>query len=59
MSAILKSLRENQFDLSEKEALAKEEQLGWTIFGTKDSKEGMKAFKEKRKANFIGLNFSM
>jgi enoyl-CoA hydratase len=54
VQAILKSLRENQFDLSEKEALAKEEQLGWIIFGTKDSKEGMKAFKEKRKANFIG-----
>ena len=40
--------------MSEKEALAKEEELGWTIFATKDSKEGMKAFKEKRKPNFIG-----
>ncbi len=54
VQAILKSLRENQFDMSEKEALAKEEELGWTIFATKDSKEGMKAFKEKRKPNFIG-----
>ncbi len=54
VQAILKSLREYQFDLSEKEALAKEEELGWTIFATKDSKEGMKAFKEKRKPNFIG-----
>jgi enoyl-CoA hydratase len=54
VQAILKSLREYQQDLSEKEALALEEQLGWTIFGTKDSKEGMKAFKEKRKPNFIG-----
>jgi enoyl-CoA hydratase len=54
VQAILKSLRENQFDLSEKEALEKEEQLGWTIFATKDSKEGMKAFKEKRKPVFTG-----
>lgn len=54
VQAILKSLRENQHNLSEKEALENEEKLGWTIFGTKDSKEGMKAFKEKRKPNFIG-----
>lgn len=54
VQAILKSLRQNQQDMSEKEALAAEEQLGWAIFGTKDSKEGMRAFKEKRKPNFIG-----
>lgn len=54
VQAILRSLRENQHNLSEADALAKEEQLGWAIFGTKDSKEGMKAFKEKRKPNFIG-----
>lgn len=54
VQAILKSLRENQFDLSEKEALKKEEELGWAIFATKDSREGMKAFKEKRKPVFIG-----
>jgi enoyl-CoA hydratase len=54
VQAILKSLRVNQQDMPEKEALAAEEQLGWAIFGTKDSKEGMRAFKEKRKPNFIG-----
>jgi enoyl-CoA hydratase len=54
VQAILKSLRQHQHDMSEKEALAAEEQLGWAIFATKDSKEGMKAFKEKRKPNFIG-----
>ncbi len=54
VQAILKSLRENQFDLSEKEALANEEQLGWTVFASADAKEGMKAFKEKRKPVYQG-----
>ena len=54
VQAILKSLREHQGDMPEKEALEKEEALGWTIFSTKDSKEGMAAFKEKRKPVFIG-----
>lgn len=54
IQAITRSLRENQFDLSETEALANDEQLGWAVFASKDSKEGMKAFKEKRKPNFIG-----
>ena len=54
VQAILKSLRENQFNLSEAEALKKEEELGWAIFATKDSREGMKAFKEKRKPVFTG-----
>lgn len=54
VQTILKSLRQNQFDLDEMEALKKEEEMGWAVFATKDSKEGMKAFKEKRKPNFIG-----
>jgi enoyl-CoA hydratase len=54
VQAILKSLRHNQQDMPEKDALAAEEQLGWAIFGTKDSKEGMRAFKEKRKPVFLG-----
>jgi enoyl-CoA hydratase len=54
VQAILRSLRENQHHLPETEALANEEQLGWPIFASKDSKEGMKAFKEKRKPNFTG-----
>lgn len=54
VQAILKSLRENQHHMSEKEALAAEEQLGWPVFASKDAKEGMKAFKEKRKPVFTG-----
>jgi enoyl-CoA hydratase len=54
VQAILKSLRENDESLSEVEALKNEEELGWGIFATKDSREGMKAFKEKRKPNYIG-----
>ncbi len=54
IQAITKSLRENQFDKSEADALADELKIGEPIFATKDSKEGMRAFKEKRKAIFTG-----
>lgn len=54
IKAITKSLRENQHNLSEQEALDNELKIGEPIFGTKDAKEGMKAFKEKRPANFTG-----
>lgn len=54
VQAILKSLRENEECLPEIEALKREEELGWPVFATKDAKEGMRAFKEKRKPVFIG-----
>lgn len=54
VQAITRSLRENQQDMPEREALQKEEEIGYPIFVTKDAREGMKAFKEKRKANFVG-----
>lgn len=54
VQAILTSLRDNQFNLSEQDALAAEEQLGWPVFASKDAKEGMKAFKEKRIPEFRG-----
>lgn len=54
IKAITKSLRENQQDLPEREALDNELKIGEPIFQTKDAKEGMRAFKEKREANFIG-----
>ena len=51
--AITRSLRELQF-LPEEEAMPKQDEIGWPIFMTEDSKEGMKAFKEKRKAIYKG-----
>ena len=35
-------------------ALAHELTLGWPIFATEDAKEGARAFKDKRPANFQG-----
>jgi enoyl-CoA hydratase len=52
--AITRALREIQFEVPEPEAMNKQDELGWPIFATQDSKEGMKAFKEKRKAVFKG-----
>lgn len=52
--AITQSLRENGHWLSEKDALANEESIGWNILATNDAKEGMRAFAEKRDPVFTG-----
>ncbi len=52
--AITRSLRELQEFLPEDEAMAKQDELGWPVFASADSKEGMKAFKEKRKPVYTG-----
>jgi len=54
IKAITRSLREHQEALMEDDAMARSDEIGWPVLATKDAKEGMKAFKEKRKANFIG-----
>jgi enoyl-CoA hydratase len=53
VQAIKRSVQETE-GLPEKEALAKELEIGWPIFKTEDAKEGPKAFAEKRKAEFKG-----
>lgn len=51
VEAILRTLHETD-GMTEAEALAHEFEYGWAIFSTEDSKEGPKAFAEKRKPNF-------
>lgn len=53
VQAIKRSVMETE-GLSEKEALAKELEIGWPILSTEDAKEGPRAFVEKRKPDFKG-----
>jgi enoyl-CoA hydratase len=53
VQAIKKSVLETE-GLPEKEALAKELEIGWPILATEDAKEGPRAFAEKRKPNWKG-----
>jgi enoyl-CoA hydratase len=54
LKAITKSLRDLQTDVSEPEAMLKSDELAGPVFASTDAKEGMRAFKEKRKAVFTG-----
>ena len=53
VQAIKRSVMETE-GLPEKEALAKELEIGWPILSTEDAKEGPRAFAEKRKPEFKG-----
>ncbi len=48
--AITRTLRELDEAVPEAQALAKQDEIGWAVFASEDAKEGMRAFKEKRKA---------
>lgn len=47
---ITRTLREIDESVPEAEALKRNDEIGWPVFATEDAKEGMTAFKEKRKA---------
>ena len=49
LKALTRTLREIDESVPEAESLRKQDEIGWPVFATEDSKEGMKAFKEKRK----------
>jgi enoyl-CoA hydratase len=51
VEAILRTLHETD-GMLEKDALAYEQDYGLAVFASDDAKEGPRAFKEKRKANF-------
>ncbi len=52
--ALMRMLREVDESYSEADALARELEIGGPIFGTRDAREGPRAFAEKRKAVFTG-----
>ena len=54
LKAITRSLREIQTDVEESQAMLQSDELANPVFASADAKEGMRAFKEKRKANFTG-----
>ena len=53
VQAVLASIRANA-NLTEEAGLANELELGWPVFASNDSKEGPRAFAEKRPAQFTG-----
>ena len=52
--AVIRSLREHQEFMPEDEAMLASDELANPVFASKDAKEGMLAFKEKRPAVFKG-----
>ncbi len=54
VKAVTRSLREHQECMQEDEAMLASDELAHPVFASSDAKEGMRAFKEKRKAEFTG-----
>jgi enoyl-CoA hydratase len=53
VQAILRTYRDT-LGLPEPEALKVSDDLGWPVIGSEDAKEGTRAFREKRPANYQG-----
>jgi enoyl-CoA hydratase len=54
VAAVTRSLREHQECMSEDDAMRASDALAGPVFASGDAKEGMRAFKEKRPAQFRG-----
>jgi len=54
VQAVTRSLREHQECMTETEAMSASDELAGPVFASADAKEGMRAFKEKRAAEFSG-----
>lgn len=54
VQAVVRSLRMHQEYMSEEDAMLASDELAGPVFASADAKEGMRAFKEKRRANFTG-----
>ena len=54
VAAVTRSLREHQECMAEEEAMQASDTLAVPVFASADAKEGMRAFKEKRPAQFRG-----
>jgi enoyl-CoA hydratase len=54
LRAVTRSLRELQTHVAEADAMVRSDELAAPVFASQDAKEGMRAFKEKRKAVFQG-----
>ena len=54
VKAVTRSLRDHQECMSEADGMVASDELAGPVFASSDAKEGMRAFKEKRPAEFTG-----